>query len=112
MLGRGVYGRPWLAAALERGLAGLAAAAEPDAETRLAIVLDHLQASLSFYGDRLGLRIFRKHLAWYIDQAPWPAGAEARRAARSALCRLDDPSAVVAGLTHLWLNRDRIAQAA
>jgi nifR3 family TIM-barrel protein len=112
MLGRGVYGRPWLAAALDRGLAGHVAEAEPGAEARLAIALDHFAASLGFYGERLGLKVFRKHLAWYVEQAPWPASAAARRAARSALCRLDDPAQVRAGLTRLWLNREPFAQAA
>jgi tRNA-dihydrouridine synthase len=105
MLGRGVYGHPWLAPALEAALAGTEPEAEPDAEARLAIVLDHFRDSLRFYGDRLGLRVFRKHLAWYVEQGPWPLGFEARRTARGALCRLEDPAAVEAGLTRLWLDR-------
>ena len=40
MLGRGVYGRPWAARAIERALAG-EAFAEPDLQTRLGLVLDH-----------------------------------------------------------------------
>jgi len=112
MLGRGIYGRPWLAAALEAGLAGEAADAEPGAEARLAIVLDHFEASLAFYGEQLGLRVFRKHLAWYVEQAPWPAAAADRRAARAALCRLDDPAQVRSGLGRLWLERCLPAQAA
>ena len=62
-----------------------------------------------FYGDRLGLRIFRKHLAAYVEQAPWPASPEVRRAARADLCRLDDPKAVERGLTALWTSDQRLA---
>jgi tRNA-dihydrouridine synthase B len=102
MLGRGVYGRPWLAAHLERALADGTTLAEPGPEDRLAIVIEHLSASLAFYGSRLGLRMFRKHLGWYVEQAPWPPEPQARRAARSALCRLDDPVDVAAGLAQLW----------
>lgn len=102
MLGRGVYGRPWLAAAIERSLAGLAPFEEPHAAARLAIVLEHMAASLAFYGERLGLRMFRKHLGWYVEQAPWPACPAARRTAKAALCRLDDPRAVERELTALW----------
>jgi len=102
MLGRGVYGRPWLAAHLERALADGTTLEEPDRLARLAIVIEHLAASLDFYGHGLGLRMFRKHLGWYIEQAPWPPEPEARRAARSALCRLDDPVDVAAGLAQLW----------
>ena len=45
-----------------------------------------------------------------IENAPWPETAEARRAARSMLCRLDDPAQVEAGLTALWRQpRSRLA---
>jgi tRNA-dihydrouridine synthase B len=105
MVGRGVYGRPWIAARLEADLDGRTFE-EPDAETRLAIALDHFRDALSFYGDHLGLRIFRKHLASYIEHAPWPADADQRREARSQLCRLEDPAAVEAGLTALWTGSE------
>jgi len=101
MVGRGVYGRPWIAAQIEAALDGRAFAA-PEAEPRLAIALDHFNDSLKFYGDRLGLRIFRKHLAAYVENAPWPNEAEARRSARSTLCRLEDPGEVERGLIALW----------
>ena len=101
MVGRGVYGRPWIAAQIEAALDGRAFV-EPDAETRLDIALAHFRDSLEFYGERLGLRIFRKHLAAYIESAPWPADAQARREARAALCRLEDAQLVEQGLTSLW----------
>jgi len=101
MVGRGVYGRPWIATQLEAELDGRAFAA-PDAPTRLGIALDHFRDALGFYGERLGLKVFRKHLAAYVEQAPWPAAAEDRRAARSRLCRLESPAEVEAGLVALW----------
>ena len=111
MLGRGVCGRPWLAAALDRALAGVEDEEEPDASARLEIAVRHLRASLAFYGDRLGLRVWRKHLGWYVERAPWPTEASARRAAKAALCRLDDPAAVEGGLAALWLQGDLRAAA-
>ncbi len=105
MIGRGGYGRPWLAAQIDAELAG-EAFAEPDMARRLDIVLNHHRAALTFYGDRLGGMMFRKHLGWYIEAAPWPADAESRRAARATLCRLDDPRAVEAGLIQLWTDGD------
>jgi nifR3 family TIM-barrel protein len=105
MLGRGVYGRPWLAAALDQGLAGGATLREPEAEARLALVLEHFRETLAFYGDRLGLKIFRKHLGWYVEQAPWPGDPDARREAKARLCRLEAPGEVEAGLTALWLDQ-------
>ena len=106
MVGRGVYGRPWIAAQIEAELEGRAFAA-PDANARLAIALDHFHESLSFYGDRLGLKIFRKHLAAYVEQAPWAASAEHRREARGVLCRLETPGEVERGLTVLWTDPER-----
>ncbi|MFN3353264.1 MAG: tRNA dihydrouridine synthase DusB, partial [Brevundimonas sp.] len=48
MLGRGVYGRPWLPALLEASLATGSTFAEPGPEARLAIVERHLAESLAF----------------------------------------------------------------
>lgn len=102
MLGRGVYGRPWLAAHLERALADGTRLQEPDREGRLAIVIEHLRASAAFYGLPLGLKMFRKHLGWYIEQAPWPADPAQRRAAKARLCRLETPDEVETALATLW----------
>lgn len=104
MLGRGVYGRPWLAAHLERALIDGTQLREPDRDERLAIVIRHLRASADFYGLPLGLKMFRKHLGWYIEQAPWPADPTERRAAKARLCRLETPEAVEEALTALWLD--------
>jgi nifR3 family TIM-barrel protein len=106
MVGRGVYGKPWVAAEIEAALSGQAFVA-PGAEARLAIALEHFGESLAFYGDRLGLRIFRKHLAAYIENAPWPADPAVRREARARLCRLEDAGEVEAALTALWRFPDR-----
>ena len=102
MLGRGVYGRPWLAAHLERALADGTRLDEPDREERLAIVVEHLRASVAFYGLPLGLKMFRKHLGWYVEQAPWPADPAERRAAKARLCRLETPGEVETALAALW----------
>ena len=102
MIGRGAYGRPWIAAAVDRALQTGENIDEPDLKTRLDIALDHFRDSLSFYGDALGLKIFRKHLGWYIENAPWPIGVDARRAAKARLCRLTEARDVEASLNALW----------
>ena len=104
MIGRGAYGRPWVGAAIQAVLEDRPANDQPDAERRLGIVLDHFRDSLRFYGDALGLKIFRKHLGWYVERAPWPASPDDRRAAKARLCRLDRPAEVEAGLSDLWLK--------
>jgi tRNA-dihydrouridine synthase B len=105
MIGRGAYGRPWIAAELDAALRG-ERFDEPGIDLRLAIALEHFRAALAFYGDRLGLKMFRKHLASYIEAAPVPADPLDRRAARASLCRLESPGEVEAALTQLWTNPD------
>lgn len=96
MLGRGIYGRPWLPAVLQAALDGRSEA-EPDAASRLAIMLEHLDDVCRFYGETLGVRTFRKHLGWYLDNGPWPLESSARR----ALLRLERGSEVEAALTRM-----------
>lgn len=101
MIGRGVYGRPWIAPWIEAGLSG-GVFKEPDREARLEVVLQHLSETLDFYGDRTGLRIFRKHLAAYVEEAATPADPALRAEARRRLCRMETPREVEAGLRELW----------
>ena len=101
MIGRGALGRPWIAAAVEAALAGRPYV-EPRAGARLDIVREHLAASVRFYGEGLGVRMFRKHLAAYVEAAPWPAAKISRREARATLCRLESPAAIVDRLATLW----------
>jgi tRNA-dihydrouridine synthase B len=102
MIGRGAYGRPWIAAAIDRALSAGEDIIEPELDARLGIVLDHFHDSLNFYGDTQGVRIFRKHLGWYLENAPWPLDGEARRAGKSRACRLTDPGGVEAFLIDFW----------
>jgi tRNA-dihydrouridine synthase B len=108
MIGRGAYGRPWLARQIDEALEG-GHVTEPAADTRLGIVLDHLHESLAFYGDHLGLRMFRKHLGWYVEAAPWPGDAAVRRQIKSQVCRLDQPSDVETALVSLWSEPETLA---
>ena len=79
MIGRGAYGRPWIASALGQALNGNTDMAEPSLAHRLGIALEHFTDTLRFYGDALGLKIFRKHLGWYVEQALYPADPGLRR---------------------------------
>ncbi len=102
MLGRGVYGRPWIAAALDHELQTGEPGCEPQGEARLAIVLEHLSLSLGFYGEALGLRMFKKHLGYYVQTALWPIVEADRRTAKAQLCRLENPLNIERALAALW----------
>jgi nifR3 family TIM-barrel protein len=100
MIGRGSYGRPWVAAELDAALRGETPRAGPDRAAQLDIALQHFAESLRFHGDLHGVRIFRKHLGWYIDG--FVQSDTARRAARASLLRLNEPKAIEEGLCILW----------
>src|SRR3984957_7975104 len=104
MIGRGAYGRPWIASALDNALEGNTDIAEPGVASRLGIALQHFTDTLRFYGDALGLKIFRKHLGWYVEQALCPADPALRRAAKARLCQIDNADGVESALAALWSN--------
>jgi len=111
MIGRAACGRPWLASSLACAQTTGRPLREPTAKERIGIALEHFRETLAFYGDTLGVRVFRKHLGWYVDATPIAGSAELRRAARSRLCQLDCASAVEAGLSRLMLGDDLRAAA-
>ena len=107
MIGRGGYGRPWLAAALAESLATGQPLAEPSLPARFEIILAHLSRSLKFYGEALGLRVFRKHLGWYVENAPlalFGGDTLTRRMEKSRLCQIDGARTLEAALTKVWAN--------
>ncbi|HEX5632474.1 MAG TPA: tRNA dihydrouridine synthase DusB, partial [Gemmatimonadales bacterium] len=75
MIGRGALGRPWIFREVAAQLAtGHALAPPSPAEVRV-IIRGHLEALHGFYGADQGVRMARKHLAWYARQlagAPRP----------------------------------------
>lgn len=107
MIGRGAYGRPWIAAAIERALSTGTTMIEPDPANRLAIVLEHFRDSLRFHGDLHGVKIFRKHLGWYVERASLPRCAVARREAKARLCRMVAPREIEIALVELWSSAEQ-----
>lgn len=69
MLGRGVQGRPWLPAVVASEIYGTAMPKIPSADAFIQMVSEHYDAMLSFYGTPLGVKVARKHLGWYMDEA-------------------------------------------
>jgi tRNA-dihydrouridine synthase len=106
MIGRGAYGRPWIAAALDKALSDGRAMIEPDLSTRLGIVVEHFRDSLKFHSDLHGVKIFRKHLGWYVERAPYPLSAVLRREAKARLCRLTSPREIERELISLWCGAE------
>ncbi len=90
MIGRGACGRPWLPRDAMNRLSGRAAVAPPSGPALAALIKGHYGAILEQYGVRAGVRIARKHLAWYAEAAGVPL------AFRAAAMRLTAPADVLA----------------
>ena len=73
MVGRGAQGKPWLLAQIAHELWGTPAPDVPEGDDLADMVRAHYEAMLGFYGADLGLRVARKHLGWYMDEARTPA---------------------------------------
>ena len=69
MIGRGAQGRPWQLAQVSSVLFGGVAPDIPNGVALSDLVSEHYEAMLDFYGPKLGLRVARKHLSWYMDEA-------------------------------------------
>ena len=65
MIGRGAIGNPWLFARKDREQVTIA--------EKVALMRRHFQLNLEFYGESLGLILFRKHAARYIAGLPGEA---------------------------------------
>jgi tRNA-dihydrouridine synthase B len=88
MIGRGAYGRPWFLAQVAHYLTTGELAPAPDLATQKAILRRHYTAITAFFGPQAGVRLARKHVAWYS------AGLRGSAAFRAEMNRLDDAAAV------------------
>ncbi len=84
MVGRGAQGAPWRLAQIAHALCGAPAPTVPTGAALARFVADHYEAILSFYGSALGLRIARKHLGWYGEEAGIDPAFRARMMVASA----------------------------
>ena len=73
MIGRGCYGRPWFLRQVIHYLRTGETLPEPPLDEQLATVLAHYEDMLLHYGAETGLRIGRKHVAWYSKGLPGSA---------------------------------------
>jgi tRNA-dihydrouridine synthase B len=70
MIGRAAQGRPWIFREIAHFLAtGEVLPPQPGAVVRDTL-LEHVRALHEFYGEVAGVRIARKHLAWYAKDRP------------------------------------------
>jgi tRNA-dihydrouridine synthase B len=73
MIGRGAYGRPWFLRQVAEFLRGRTPPADPPLAEQFAVVNAHFAAMLAHYGEVTGVRMARKHIAWYSKGLPGSA---------------------------------------
>ena len=87
MIGRGLLGKPWL----------LAEILGENLNVNVAeVVLQHLQYTIEYYGEKTAIPMFRKHAAWY--SAGMPNSAEFR----IKVNRIDNTDALIVAIRDFW----------
>ncbi len=88
MIGRGSYGRPWFLAQVAHYLQTGARISPPSLAEQKTILLNHYAAIRAHFGEGPGVRLARKHVAWYSH------GLHGAANFRAQMNRLDNAQAV------------------
>ncbi|MEH6632082.1 MAG: tRNA dihydrouridine synthase DusB [Halopseudomonas aestusnigri] len=102
MIGRGCYGKPWILKEVMQFLRDGSKTSSPPLQEIHDLICEHYDAMLSHYGERKGVAIARKHLAWYCKGLPDSA------AFRAEVNKVTEPKIVIKMLGEYfkpYLNR-------
>ena len=77
MIGRGAQGRPWILAEVAADIYGTERPIIPTGPDLIEMITNHYTAMIEFYGEKLGSKVARKHIGWYMDDMP--VGPDQRR---------------------------------
>ena len=92
MIGRGAYGKPWIVQQTIEYLRDGKIPQAPSPSEIYAVLLEHYDALLTYYGTHQAVQIARKHIAWYCEDL---SGSDQLRA---QINQLKEPEAVKACL--------------
>lgn len=65
MVGRGSLGNPWIFKGIAQAFSGQLLSYLPDLERRRIMIENHWEMESQFFGDRVALKSFHKHILWY-----------------------------------------------
>lgn len=106
MIGRSAQGRPWIFREINHYLAsGDILPAPKPAEIR-ELLLRHVNALHSYYGNYLGVRIARKHVGWYLQTL------NAGNNCRATFNQLTEPQQQLEYIEHLFSKPVQIQEQA
>ena len=98
MVGRSLIGQPWVLRDITAAVEGRELSVPISRGEALSIALEHYDLMLDFYDEGKGLRVARKHLAGYVDNAPGLSGEINLPQIRSQICQSINPDEVKAML--------------
>ena len=98
IIGRGCLGRPWLFAELAAVFDGCEPEAPPNLARVVAIMKDHAERLVAFFGPDVGMRQMRKWCAWYTKRF------RGSSAVREALVRVSSIEQMMTALATLDAN--------
>jgi tRNA-dihydrouridine synthase B len=105
MIGRAAQGRPWLFREIGHFLATGQRLSAPEVAEIHEVLLEHLEDLYSFYGQPSGLRMARKHIAWYTK------GLADSASFRHAMNQLETPGEQLEAVNDFfWRTRERDSQ--
>jgi tRNA-dihydrouridine synthase B len=100
MIGRAAQGRPWIFREIAAALDGRAPPAAPEPEELRALLREHLIDHYEFHGPFTGVRTARKHVGWYLGDAPGAIDF-----LRNVFYPIETPEAQLAALER-WFDHD------
>jgi len=106
MIGRAAQGNPWLFASVVSELANKPAPAAPSRDEIRAALTEHVTGLHLLYGEFRGLRIARKHIAWYCK------GLRHANVFRAEANRVDSASAQLGLIEKFFEQPEQFASAA
>ena len=108
MIGRAAQGRPWLFREISHFLSHGRQLAAPTYREIGDLLTDHLIDLYTFYGERTGVRVARKHIGWYVRTLN--GGEQFRRRMNALESAKEQLSAVHAFFDRLAADRIDVAE--
>lgn len=87
MVGRGVFGKPWLLGAIGEFLGSGKEYLEPSVFDKISIALEHAHLAIKYKDEQLAIKEMRGHLSWYFKGLP---GATTVRRSMNSMLTLED----------------------
>ncbi|WP_260292145.1 tRNA dihydrouridine synthase DusB [Sedimenticola hydrogenitrophicus] len=107
MIGRAAQGRPWIFREIDHYLKTGEKHSAPQPAWIRDILLEHLGNLYTFYGEFQGVRIARKHIAWYSKTQP--GGALFRQRINTTDSTEKQKALIVEFFDQLAINKERAA---